>query len=124
MRNTRKTVPILAVAVTPMLLLAACSDGGEEAGAGGGAESMGAVIKGLDNTFFQAMEQGIEEQASEDGLTVEVQAATSIDDTAGQADRLAAMVGQDYDCMIVNPITSTNLLAGPAQTPGGGSEER
>ena len=119
MRNTRRTAPVLALTLTPLLLLAACSDGGDDPGAGGEAESIGAVIKGLDNTFFQAMEQGIEEQAAEDGLSTEVQAAASIDDTAGQADRLSAMVGQDFDCMIVNPITATNLLAGLAQIPDG-----
>lgn len=65
-----------------------------------------AVIKGLDNPFFQAMEQGL---TGTGGDAVEVQAAADIADTAGQADRLATLAGQDFDCFVVNPISGNNL---------------
>jgi ABC-type sugar transport system substrate-binding protein len=68
------------------------------------------VIKGLDNPFFQAMQQGIEEQASAQGTEVTVQAANSITDTTGQADKLNALAGQDFSCYLVNPISGTNLV--------------
>jgi len=74
-----------------------------------------AVIKGLDNPFFQTMEQGIEEQAATGDTSVTVQAATSITDTTGQADKLTGMAGQDFSCFIINPISGTNLLQGIAQ---------
>ena len=61
------TVGVVAVLA---LGLAACNRGtsSNSTGGGGGGGSSGgkiaAVIKGLDNPFFQAMQQGIDEQAS------------------------------------------------------------
>src|SRR3989441_13026818 len=43
-------------------------------------------------------------------INVTVQAATSITDTTGQADKLQAVAGQNYGCYIVNPISGTNLV--------------
>ncbi len=92
----------------------------EKAGAAPAAASpspvkIAAIIKGLDNPYFQAMEQGLEAQAKADNVSLTVQAATSITDTAGQADKLNALAGQDYSCYIVNPISGTNLIQGIAQ---------
>lgn len=99
------------------LFLAGCSggDSGTDASAspsaaGGSDANIAAVIKGLDNPFFQAMEDGINDQAQESGASVEIQAATSITDTTGQAEKLTAMAQQDYNCYIVNPISGTNLV--------------
>lgn len=72
--------------------------------------SIAAVIKGLDNPFFGAMNDGIEDQAAARDVDVEVQAAQSLDDTTGQADRLATMAGQEHACFVVNPISETNLV--------------
>ena len=58
---------------------------------------------------------GIESQASAGGTQVTVQAANSITDTTGQADKLNGLAGQDFKCFIVNPITGTNLIQGIAQ---------
>ena len=74
-----------------------------------------AVIKGLDNQFFQTMQDGIEAQAKTSGVQVEVQAAQSITDTTGQAEKLSALAQQDYGCFVVNPITGDNLVQGLAQ---------
>jgi ABC-type sugar transport system substrate-binding protein len=72
--------------------------------------NIAAIIKGLDNPFFQAMENGINAQAQESGAQVEIQAATSITDTTGQAEKLTAMAQQDFNCYVVNPISGTNLV--------------
>ena len=98
------------------LTLAGCGED-PQAGGGGGdsASSYAAVIKGLDNPFFQQMEQGIDAQAKDSDVDVEVQAASSITDTSGQADRLNAMAQQDFGCYVVNPISGTNLIQGLAQ---------
>jgi ABC-type sugar transport system substrate-binding protein len=107
------TVGVVAVLA---LGLAACNRGtsSNSTGGGGGGGSSGgkiaAVIKGLDNPFFQAMQQGIDEQASAQGTEVTVQAANSITDTTGQADKLNALAGQDFSCFLVNPISGTNLV--------------
>ncbi len=77
---------------------------------GGNTQPVAAVIKGLDNPFFQTMQQGIEDQAKTAGTTVTVQAANSLNDTTGQADKVQALAGQNYGCFIINPITQTNLV--------------
>ena len=100
-----------AVASGLALALSAC--GGSPSG-GGGSGQIAAVVKGLDNPFFQSMESGIKEQASTSDVEVTVQAANSTTDTAGQADKLTGLAGQDFSCFIVNPITGTNLIEGIA----------
>ena len=115
MRTCSARLSAAGVAAT-MLVLASCgSDTGSGGGTGSGSDSFAAVIKGLDNTFFQAMEDGIEAQAEEAGLDVEVQAAQGITDTTGQADKLNALAEQDYGCFVVNPISGTNLIQGLAR---------
>ncbi|MEV4640925.1 substrate-binding domain-containing protein [Actinoplanes sp. NPDC049548] len=110
-------MPRIAAASTTalLLLLAACSSGSDSAAGDGGTAKVAAVIKGLDNPFFQSMEQGIKDQGTAAGITPTVQAANSITDTTGQADRLTALAGQDFSCYIVNPISGTNLVQGMAQ---------
>ncbi|MEI2641567.1 MAG: substrate-binding domain-containing protein [Candidatus Nanopelagicales bacterium] len=94
----------------------ACGGGGSDSDSsaspseGGSDANIAAVIKGLDNPFFQAMEDGINAQAQDSGAQVEIQAATSITDTTGQAEKLTAMAQQDYNCFVVNPISGTNLV--------------
>jgi ABC-type sugar transport system substrate-binding protein len=97
------------------LTLAGCGEDPQAGGGGDSSSSYAAVIKGLDNPFFQQMEQGIDAQAKDSDVNVEVQAASSITDTSGQADRLNAMAQQGYGCYVVNPISGTNLIQGLAQ---------
>jgi ABC-type sugar transport system substrate-binding protein len=99
--------------------LAACGGGSSGTSASGAASAgsgkVAAVIKGLDNPFFQSMESGIKDQAASASIPVTIQAATSISDTSGQAAKLSSLAGQDYKCFIVNPISGTNLVQGIAQ---------
>lgn len=74
------------------------------------AGKIAAVIKGLDNPFFQTMQQGIEGSAKDLGIAVTTQAAANMGDATGQADRLSTMTLQDYTCYIVNPISVSNLV--------------
>lgn len=73
-------------------------------------EKVAAVIKGLDNPFFQTMQHGIEDKAKELGIALTVQAAQNMGDATGQADRLSALALQDFGCYIVNPISVSNLV--------------
>ena len=109
-RPTRRVVAVAAVGGLA-LALSACGS----SPSGGGSGNVAAVVKGLDNPFFQTMESGIKEEASTAGTEVTVQAANSITDTTGQADKLNGLAGQDFSCFIVNPITGTNLIQGIAQ---------
>jgi ABC-type sugar transport system substrate-binding protein len=107
-----------SVTAAALVLLSACgssSSSTSSSGSTGGTVKIAAVIKGLDNPFFQTMEQGIQEQAKTSGTSVTVQAANSITDTTGQADKLTSLAGQDFSCFIVNPISGTNLIQGIAQ---------
>ncbi|MFE3449522.1 substrate-binding domain-containing protein [Nonomuraea sp. NPDC059194] len=111
-----KRVAVGAVVTLEALVLGAFASGEAAAGSGQAAQPrIAAVIKGLDNPFFQAMKQGIDDQARAGGVTVTVQAANSITDTTGQADKLNGLAGQDYSCYVVNPISGTNLIQGLAR---------
>ncbi|WP_163513166.1 substrate-binding domain-containing protein [Fodinicola acaciae] len=107
MRVVRPGIVLLA----GVLALSACSSGGASTS---GPAKIAAVIKGLDNPFFQTMESGIKSQAGAKA-SVTVQAADSITDTTGQADKLGSLANQDFSCYIVNPISGTNLVQGIAQ---------
>ncbi len=111
---------LTALALGSALALSACGsssdDGGSSASSGSGGDTkVAAVIKGLDNPFFQAMEKGIDDQAKSDGVEATVQAAQSITDTTGQSDKLTALAQQDYACFVVNPISGSNLVNGLAR---------
>lgn len=100
----------IALALLAVMMLATACGSQSSSGNGNGSGQVAAIIKGLDNPFFQAMQQGIQDQGKTRGINVTVQAAASITDTTGQADKLQAISGQNYGCYIVNPITSTNLV--------------
>jgi ABC-type sugar transport system substrate-binding protein len=119
-----RRVVAAAAAVAATVALPACGGGGTAAGGGGtaapasaatGPVTIAAVIKGLDNPFFQSMQKGIEDESAAVGAQTTVQAATSITDTTGQADKLVGLAGQDFGCYLVNPISGTNLVQGLAQ---------
>jgi ribose transport system substrate-binding protein len=113
-RTARHRSAAATVTAAALVLLAGCNTGSSGT-ASGGPTKVAAVIKGLDNPFFQSMQQGIEEQAKASGTSVTVQAANAITDTTGQADKLTGLAGQDYSCYVVNPISGTNLVQGLAQ---------
>jgi ABC-type sugar transport system substrate-binding protein len=109
-------VAAVAAAVTAgALALTACGSGTTSTGASDGGAKVAAVIKGLDNPFFQTMKQGIDDAAKANGVSTTVQAANAITDTTGQADKLNGLAGQDFSCFIVNPISGTNLVQGLAK---------
>ena len=68
-----------------------------------------AVVKGLDNPYFISVKQGIVDTAKKLGVKADVQAAPGLNDETGQANKLDALAGQDFDCYIVIPISSNNL---------------
>lgn len=117
MQIRRRALIATALAAGVAMALTACGggDGGSAAPA-----TVAAVIKGLDNPFFQAMEKGITDESAAAGVQSTVQAATSITDTTGQADKLTGLAGQDFGCYIVNPISGTNLVQGLAQLAAAG----
>src|SRR5829696_2771179 len=117
-RTSRRVTGMAALLTLALVALSACGSGdggGTGTGTAGGEAKVAAVIKGLDNPFFQTMQQGIDDAAKAGSVSTTVQAANSITDTTGQADKLTGLAGQDYSCFIVNPISGTNLVQGLAQ---------
>jgi ABC-type sugar transport system substrate-binding protein len=108
----------LALVAAVVAVLAAGCGGSSSAHDGGGAR-VGVVIKGLDNPFFAAMKQGVTASARDRQADVRVSAATGLDDTAGQASKLEALVAQRLDCYVVNPISQSNLVQALSHVPHG-----
>jgi ABC-type sugar transport system substrate-binding protein len=73
-------------------------------------KSVAAVIKGLENPFFAAMSQGLTDTARRQRTPLRLSAATSLQDTAGQAARLESLAADPAGCYVVNPINQTNLI--------------
>jgi len=123
MRRTRKPYRAIALVVGASLSLtvAACGGDSDESGgaAAGGSKTIGVMIKGLDNPFFAAMNDGVEAAAADTGAEVQIQAAASLTDTSGQASKLEALIGQEMSCYVVNPISQTNLVQPLARIPDG-----
>ncbi|HUR04049.1 MAG TPA: substrate-binding domain-containing protein [Nonomuraea sp.] len=115
----RRATAVTALLAAGTLTLGACgssvSAGSTDESASTAVPNVAAVIKGLDNPFFQTMKQGMDEQAKGAGVALTVQAADSITDTTGQADKLNGLGGQPFSCFVVNPITGTNLIQGLAK---------
>jgi ABC-type sugar transport system substrate-binding protein len=109
---TRRMLALVAVT----LAVAGCGGEGETGNESGG-ERVGVVIKGLDNPFFAAMQTGVEAAAQDHEADVRVSAATSLEDTAGQASKLEALIAEELDCYVVNPINQSNLAQALSHMP-------
>jgi ABC-type sugar transport system substrate-binding protein len=111
--------PLRCVVVALVLAVGAvagCGDDGSGANVEAG-ERLGVVTKGLDNPFFAAMQAGVLAAADERKADVRLSAATGLDDTAGQASKLEALVAEELDCYVVNPISQTNLAQALSHVP-------
>ena len=79
---------------------------------------LAAVIKGLDNPFFRTMRDGLVATARRDDARLRVAAAPSgLQDTTGQATDLENLATDRPSCLVVNPITPTNLVSALARLP-------
>jgi ABC-type sugar transport system substrate-binding protein len=109
---------LVAAAVLVGAATAACGGGDSNAGDRGDAR-VGVVIKGLDNPFFAAMKDGVMANARERKADVRLTAATGLEDTEGQASRLEALIAEDLDCYVVNPLSQSNLARALSHVPQG-----
>jgi ABC-type sugar transport system substrate-binding protein len=123
----RNMAPRCRILVAAAIALVAAGCGGHsgahgnrgDSGAGGGGANIGVVIKGLDNPFFTAMKQGVLAATRDRLADVHVSAATGLQDTAGQASKLEALIAQRLDCYVVNPTTQSNLVRALSHVPDG-----
>ncbi|HBL51294.1 MAG TPA: monosaccharide-transporting ATPase [Firmicutes bacterium] len=73
---------------------------------------IGALEITLANPFWVTMKDGYVAAAKDFGFKVDVLAAPSESDTAGQLNFLETMVDKKYDALCVSPITPFNLIPG------------
>lgn len=73
------------------------------------------VLKTLSNPFWVAMKDGIEAEAEALGVTVEVFAVSSEDDTQGQLRLFENLLNKDYKAIGFAPLSPVNLVQPAAQ---------
>ena len=73
-----------------------------------------AVVKTLSNEYWQLMADGYADAAAEKGITIDVISVPTEQDTEQQLNQVQTALGQDYDAILVSPITPLNLI--PALT--------
>jgi ABC-type sugar transport system substrate-binding protein len=95
-----------AIATFSALLLAVSTAGAKPAKV-----RVGVVLKSLDNPFFVTMYEGVRSETVRRGASSSVRAATGNANPAGQARLVRELVAEGKDCYVVNPITSSNLIA-------------
>ena len=117
-KTTRKRIlsVLLASVLLLTLIFAGCGNNkttDEQTGDGNGTQAEYAVIlKTLSNDFWATMKTGIEEEAKKLGVTVDVFAANSEEDTEGQLRILENCVAKGYKAIGVAPLSPTNLING------------
>lgn len=70
------------------------------------------ILKPLSNDFWASMKAGIEKQAQELGVKVDIFAAQSEEDTEGQLKILENCISKGYKAIGVAPLSPTNLING------------
>lgn len=69
-----------------------------------------AVVKTLSNEYWQTMEKGYKDAAAEKGVTIDVVAVPTEQDTEQQLNQVQTALAQGYDAIMVSPITPNNLI--------------
>jgi ABC-type sugar transport system substrate-binding protein len=118
-RRARRADPLRRILAVVVVAVLAAGCGGDSGPRDIGGARVGVVIKGLDNPFFAAMKQGVLAAAHDRKADVRLGAATGLDDTAGQASKLEALIAQGLNCYVVNPISQSNLVQALSHVPDG-----
>jgi ribose transport system substrate-binding protein len=106
----------MVTAIAAAVLLGGCAAGDERTllradGAKSAPVRVGVALNYLEDPFFVAIYEGVRSEATRLGVQLSVRSVTSNSEFAGQAAQLRALVAERHDCYVVNPITSTNLVA-------------
>jgi len=109
----RKTVAALLTLAILCCTLTAC--GGNGPGTTDTGAEYAIILKTLSNDFWAKMKSGIEEEAKALGVKVDVFAAQSEDDTAGQLTIFENCLTKNYKAIGVAPLSPTNLINGIVQ---------
>jgi ABC-type sugar transport system substrate-binding protein len=105
----------IATAAASAVLLAGGAVGAEHgpprtAGSEPAPVRIGVALNYLEDPFFVAIYEGVRAEARRLGVHATVRSVTSNAEFADQAAQLRALVAENHDCYVVNPITATNLV--------------
>lgn len=106
-RRRRGLIGIGATTAIAAMILAGCSDTGDTAGAGAGADdsiTIGYAGPTLNNAFFVGLSQGVNEGA--DGLGYELIETNANGDASQQFNDAVNLLSQGVDALILTPIDS------------------
>ena len=109
MKKTRILSIILAAVMVFALVLTGCSTGGNTDKNTGSAD-YAVILKPLSNDFWAKMKAGIEEEAKKQGVTVDIFAATTEEDTEGQLKILENCINKGYKAIGVLRFHRQTLL--------------
>lgn len=111
MKTKRLIAIVLAAIAVFTLALTGCGSSDN-----GGSDNSGAeyaiILKPLSNDFWAKMKAGIEEEAKKQGISVDVFAANTEEDTEGQLKILENCINKGYKAIGVAPLSPTNLING------------
>jgi len=80
-----------------------------------------AVVKTLANEYWQLMADGYADAAEEKGITIDVIAVPTEQDTEQQLNQVQTALAQGYDAILVSPITPLNLIPALVQATEAGT---
>ncbi len=120
MKNSKGLVVILmslvlVLGVTSLVSANGTKEGdASKGGAKGGTITVGVLLKTLANPYWVSMKESIEKEISKlPGVKVEILAAESEQDVAGQLNMLENMIDSGkYQALAVAPITPNNCISG------------
>jgi ABC-type sugar transport system substrate-binding protein len=92
------------------LLLTACTTGADTTAASTADSDVAVVLKTASNQFWAIMQDGSEFAGTDASINVTVQSGTAEDSVEEQTTLLQTLVGENYACYAVAPITGTNLI--------------
>lgn len=70
---------------------------------------LGVILKNHANEFWLALGDGMSSLADDYSVTVDIQATRTETDTAGQLSIIETMLQNEYDALILSPLTNENL---------------
>lgn len=78
---------------------------------------IGYIVKSLDNSFWQGIKNGVEEEAQKlkdqgFNVTIDVKGAQGESDVQGQLAIMQDMVNKKYDAIVFHPISDVNMVPG------------
>ena len=115
MKTKRLIAIVLAAIAVFTLVLTGCGSKDDSSSGGNSGAEYAIILKPLSNDFWAKMKAGIEEEAKKQGVTVDVFAANTEEDTEGQLKILENCINKGYKAIGVAPLSPTNLINGIVQ---------